>query len=181
MGFFRGKMDFSRASFNEKNHRQQQSSHMVSNVPNRSVSTSSSYNQYPPLESNSSNIPHGFSKPSVLRTVNAMHKSNTSLDLDHEVGLVEQAVNNIHIMTDEDPRSSDRQFSVYQVPSSTTIGISNDRRTTHLGHNSAKMRDFTGSHGSIVDVLSSQQFGNRDLNNLEGSRGINQKQLRFVK
>ena len=173
-------MDFSRASYNEKNHRHQQSSQQVSNPPNRSVSSSSGYTQHPPLEASSSNALPGFPKPSVLRTVNSMYKSNTSLDLDLEVGLVEQAVNNVHIMNDGGARSANTQYNIHQVPSTRTIGIASDHRLPHLGHNSAKMRDFSGSHGSIVDVLSSRHFANDDVNTIEGNRGMNHVQLRFV-
>ena len=173
-------MDFSRASYNEKHHRHQQSSQQVSNPPNRSVSSSSGYNQHPPLETTCSNVLPGFPKSSVLRTANSMYKSNTSLDLDLEVGLVEQAVNNVHIMNAGGARSSNPQYNIHQAPITTTIGIASDRRLPHLAHNSAKMRDFSGSHGSIVDVLSTRNFGNDEVNTFEGSRVINHVQLRFV-
>ena len=156
-------MDFSRASYNEKHNRHQQSLQQSSKTPDRSVSTSG-YNQHATLETTSSNVLPGFTKPSVLRTVNSMYKSNTSLDLDLEVSLVERAVSNVQIMNDGGVRLSNHHNNVNQGPVLTTALNTNDRRLPHIGHNAAKMRDFSGSHGSIVDVLSSRQFVNDDLN-----------------
>ena len=69
------------------------------------------------LEATSSNVLPGFTKPSVLRTANSMYKSNTSLDLDLEVSLVERAVSNVQIMNDGGIRLSNHlQNNVHQVP-----------------------------------------------------------------
>ena len=156
-------MDFSRASYNEKNNRRQQTSQQPPKNPDRSVSTSG-YNQHGTLEATSSNVLPGFTKPSVLRTVNSMYKSNTSLDLDLEVSLVERAVSNVQIMNDGGIRlSNNLQNHLQQVPTPTTNSTS-ERRLPNIGHHTAKMRDFPGSHGSIVDVLSGRQFGNDEIN-----------------
>ena len=172
MGFFRGKMDFSRASYNEKNNRQHQSFQQTSSFPDRSMSSSGYIHQPTNIETTSTNVLPGFTKPSVLRTVNSMYKSNTSLDLDLEVSLVERAVNNVQIMTDGGIRSSNHQTtSAHQVPSTTTTANSGQRRLPNIGHNHTKMRDFSGSHGSIVDVLSNKQLGSDDMSaNEEGQR-----------
>ena len=172
MGFFRGKMDFSRASYNEKNNRQHQSFQQTSSFPDRSMSSSGYIHQPTNIETTSTNVLPGFTKPSVLRTVNSMYKSNTSLDLDLEVSLVERAVNNVQIMTDGGIRSSNHQTtSAQQVPSTTTTANSGQRRLPNIGHNHTKMRDFSGSHGSIVDVLSNKQLGSDDMSaNEEGQR-----------
>ena len=157
MGFFRGKMDFSRASYNEKHNRHQQTPVQQGKIPDRSVSTTG-YNQHANVETTSSNVLPGFTKPSTLRTVNSMYKSNTSLDLDLEVSLVERAVSNVQIMNDEGVHLHHPHNNVHhQMP-----GSSGERRLPHIGHNAAKMRDFSGSHGSIVDVLTSRQFGNEE-------------------
>ena len=166
MGFFRGKMDFSRASYNEKNTRNQQPTvQQGSKMPDRSVSTNG-YNQHTNVETTSSNLLPGFTKPTTLRTINSMYKSNTSLDLDLEVSLVERAVSNVQIMNDGGSQHHHPHNNVHQMPAA-SVG---ERRLPHIGHNAVKMRDFSGSHGSIVDVLSSRQLGN-DEN--DGQRNFN--------
>ena len=166
MGFFRGKMDFSRASYNEKNNRNQQATlQQGSKLPDRSVSTNG-YNQHTNVETTSSSVLPGFTKPSTLRTINSMYKSNTSLDLDLEVSLVERAVSNVQIMNDGGVHLHHPHNNVHQMPT----GNVGERRLPHIGHNAAKMRDFSGSHGSIVDVLSSRQFGNDES---DGQRNFN--------
>ena len=174
-------MDFSRASYNEKNNRHQQSLQQASKTsPDSRSASSSGYNQHSTLESTSSNLLPGFTKPSVLRTVNSMYKSNTSLDLDLEVSLVERAVSNVHIMPSGGLHTSNPQNNVYQVPPKITTAISSDRRLPNIVHNSAKMRDFSGSHGSIVDVLTSRQLGNDNLNMPEENQRSYNVQPRFV-
>ena len=174
-------MDFSRASYNEKNNRHQQALQQAAKTPDRSVSTSG-YNQHGTLEATSSNVLPGFTKPSVLRTVNSMYKSNTSLDLDLEVSLVERAVSNVQIMNDGGIRMSNNiQNTVHQAPvPTTTTNSTSERRLPHIGHNTAKMRDFSGSHGSIVDVLSNRQFGNDEVNLPEDYQRNSNLQTRFV-
>ena len=167
MGFFRGKMDFSRASYNEKNNRHQGTPvQQGSKVPDRSVSTTG-YN-HTNVETTSSNVLPGFTKPTALRTVNSMYKSNTSLDLDLEVSLVERAVSNVQIMNNGGVHLHHPHNNVHQIPAGS--GNIGERRLPHIGHNTAKMRDFSGSHGSIVDVLSSRQFSNEEN---EGQRNFN--------
>ena len=92
--------------------------------------------------------------------------------MDLEVSLVERAVNNVQIMTDGGMRSSNHQTtSAHQVPSTTTTANTGQRRLPNIGHNHTKMRDFSGSHGSIVDVLSNKQLGSDDMSaNEEGQR-----------
>ena len=176
-------MDFSRASYNEKQHRKPQ--HIFHQPPaalqKRSASTSSySQSQHHPLKTSPSNMLPGCLKPSVIRTTNSMYKSNTSLDLDLEVGLVEQAMNGMHVgMNDGEIYPSDNQNNFFQSPAATITANVNNRRH-HLGHNSARMRDFSGNHGSIVDVLSNRRFAHDDENMMEGNHSIKPTQLRFV-
>jgi hypothetical protein len=111
-----------------------------------------------------------------------MYKSNTSLDLDLEVSLVERAVSNVQIMNEGGVRLSNHiQNTVHQAPVPTMATKSTgERRLPHIGHNTAKMRDFSGSHGSIVDVLSNQRFGNDEANLQEDYQRNSNLQTRFV-
>ena len=180
--FFRGKPDFSRASYNEKHHRQQQLLNQTESDQKRSASTSSYHNVVSASISN--NVPH-FATPQGIQMSSSMYKSNTSLDLDHEVGLVEQAIEGVHIMPNDGMHLSATNQQHFLPPSAmstattTTTGNAYYRRH-HLGHGNARPRDFSGSHGSIVDVLSTRPFINDDINAFEGSQSSNNSQNRYV-